>query len=105
MDNALNIAIDALPDPLWTARSDGHVDFVNERWYNFTGLGMAESSGWQWQSAIHPDDLLELMSRWRSSLETGDPFEADARIRRRDGDYRWFNVRAFSVKNATGQVQ
>jgi len=105
MAKAPNSVIDALPDLLWTARTDGHVDFVNERWHDYTGLALAESSGWQWQAAIHPDNLLELQTCWRSGLQTGDPFAADTRLRRRDGAYRWFSVRAYPVKDAGGQVQ
>src|SRR3712207_6653174 len=62
--------------------------FVNRRWLDYTGLRPDEACGWAWQAAIYPDDLSQLLERWRSILASGEPGEMEARVRRFDGQYR-----------------
>jgi PAS domain S-box-containing protein len=95
--------VDALPGLVWTALPDGHIDFVNRRWCEYTNLGPAESCGRGWQSVIHPEDLPGLLERWRSILASREAGEMEARLRRHDGEYRWFLLRACPLANASGQ--
>ena len=60
--------------------------------------------GWGWQPAFHPDDLEQVLIKWRAALAEGKPFEAETRIRRFDGQYRWFLGRAFPLLDASGQI-
>jgi PAS domain S-box-containing protein len=69
----------------------------NQKWFEYTGLLYEQLEGAKWSAVIHPDDLAELGERWRHSLQTGGPYEAEARYRRSDGVYRWFLVRARAV--------
>jgi PAS domain S-box-containing protein len=103
MENELSRVVDTLPGLVWTALSDGHIDFLNQRWCEYTGLGVDEAYGCGWQTAIHPEDLPELLERWRSVL-TGKPCDMEARLRRFDGEYRWFLFRACPLADASGQV-
>ena len=57
MEIDLSRVLDALPAMVWTALPDGHIDFVNRRWSEYTGLGLDEAHGWEWQAAVDPDDL------------------------------------------------
>src|SRR3954468_3007989 len=84
MDNALGRLIDALPGYVWTALPDGHCDFVNERWRQYTGLDLEAAAGERWLSAVHPEDLSNLQLRWRAMLASGEEGEIEARLRRRD---------------------
>lgn len=104
MEKQLNDVIDALPGLVWTALPDGHIDFLNQRWCEYTGLGVGEGCGDGWQSAIHPDDLAELLELKRSILASGEPGEMEARLRRFDGEYRWFLFRTSPVADASGRV-
>jgi PAS domain S-box-containing protein len=104
MEIELRCIVDALPGLVWTARLDGHVDFLNQRWCEYTGLSVDEAYGRGWQTAIHPDDLPELLERWRSILASGEPREMEARLRRFDGEYRWFLFRTNPLIDASGQV-
>jgi len=104
MDSELSRIVDALPGLVWTALSDGHIDFVNQRWCEYTNLGRDETCGRGWQTAIHPEDLAELLERWRSILASGEPGEMEARLRRFDGAYRWFLFRACPLADASGQL-
>ena len=104
MENELSRVVDALPGLVWTALPDGHIDFLNQRWCEYTGLSVDEAYGRGWQTAIHPDDLPELLERWRSVLASGEPREMEARLRRFDGEYRWFLFRTHPLIDASGQV-
>jgi PAS domain S-box-containing protein len=103
MEIELLHVMDALPGLVWTALPNGQVDFLNRRWCEYTGMG-AEVILQSWQEAIHPDDLPELLERWGAGLASGEPREVDARLRRFDGEYRWFLIRTRPIKDAQGRL-
>src|SRR3712207_4145361 len=94
MQNEIRRIIDALPGLVWSALPDGQIDFVNQRWCKYTGLRLEEACGCGWQVAIHSVDVPELRERWQSILASGESGEIEARLRRFDGDYRWFHISA-----------
>ena len=102
MDNNLGQIVDALPGLVWTARPDGSVEFLNTRWLEYTGLTHEDVSALGWQSAIHADDVSDLLKRWASICASGKPGDMEARLRRHDGQYRWFLFRASPTLNAVG---
>jgi PAS domain S-box-containing protein len=104
MDIELSHVVDALPSLVWTALPDGNLDSINQRWCEYTNLGLDESCGRGWQTVIHPADLPELLERWRSILASGEPGEMEARLRRSDGQYRLFLIRACPLADASGQL-
>jgi hypothetical protein len=104
MQYELSQVIDTLDGLVWTASADGMVDFVNRRWREYTGLGIEEVRGQGWQAAFHSDDLPALLADGASSRASGGPHDTEARIRRFDGAYRWFLIRALPLTDATGQV-
>jgi PAS domain S-box-containing protein len=104
MENELRRVVDALPGLIWTALPDGRIDFVNQRWCEYSHLGVDEAHGGGWQTAVHPVDLPGLLERWRSILVSGEPGEMEARLRRFDGEYRWFLFRASPIADASGHL-
>jgi len=96
--------LDAIPTLAWSARSDGSVDFFNQRWLDYTGLTAEEAHDWGWTGALHPDDLTGVVDYWRSVLTSGEPGEIEARLRRFDGVYRWFLFRAIPSFDADGRI-
>jgi len=90
----LRQVIDAIPTIAWCNLPDGPNEFLNKSWHEYTGLSPEESHGWGWQIAFHSDDLPPLMTKWQEMLVTREPGEIEARIRRHDGVYRWFLIRA-----------
>lgn len=104
MESELRRTLDALPGLVWTALADGRVEFVNRRWYEYTGLSGEQASGECWLTAFHPDDRPALLEAWRVTIASGEPGEAEARMRRFDGVYRWFLCRASPIVNAAGEV-
>jgi PAS domain S-box-containing protein len=98
------VILDALPGLVWTARPDGHADFFNQRWLDYSGLTEEEAMGLGWQEVVHPEDLPQLLEYWSSRLVSSAAGQAEARVRRFDGVYRWFQFRTNPMTNASGQV-
>jgi PAS domain S-box-containing protein len=98
------LAIDTIPGLVWSTLPDGHIDFLNQRWREYTGLTINEASGWGWQSAIHPEDVTGLVDYWKSVLASGKPGAAEARLRRFDGVYRWFLFRSVPLYDGSGKL-
>ena len=96
--------IDTIPTLAWTMLPDGSNEFLSKRWEEYTGLSIEESRGWGWQVAFHPEDLPPLMEKWRKMLVSGEPDEIEARLRRQDGVYRWFLIRAQALRNESGKI-
>jgi PAS domain S-box-containing protein len=92
-------AIDTIPGLVWSSLPDGHIDYLNQRWLDFTGLSHDEASGWGWQTAVHPDDLPGLVIYWKSILALQEAGEYEARLRRFDGQYRWFLFRGVPLRD------
>ena len=99
------LAIDTIPGLVWTSLPDGSVDFVNQRWLDYTGLSFEQAIGSGWQAAVCPDDLPRLVDYWHLILESGKPGEFEARLRRRDGVDRWFLFRGVPQYDDRGQVK
>ncbi len=103
-ERELRLAIGTIPGLVWSALPDGHFDFLNQRWREYTGLTLEQASGWGWRAAIHPEDLPGLESYWRVVLASGKPGETEARMRRFDGEYRWFLFRAVPLYDELGNL-
>jgi diguanylate cyclase (GGDEF)-like protein/PAS domain S-box-containing protein len=97
--------IDAVPHIVWSALPDGHNDFHNQRWYEFSGLPLGSALGDQWRVAVHPEDQERTRVRWRHSLVTGEPYEVEYRLRDHTGEYRWALVRAVPLRNEHGEIE
>jgi PAS domain S-box-containing protein len=104
VQDELSRLTDALPGLVWTALPDGDIDFSNQRWCDYTGLSAEEAHGRGWRNAVHPDDLARLLERWPSDLADETRGEMEARLRRFDGEYRWFLFRTSPLTDASGQI-
>ncbi len=100
----VRLIIDTVPGLLWTARPDGAVDFINQRWLEYTGMTLEQGLGWGWESAYHSDDREQILSTWRAALAEGKPYEAEGRLRSFDGEYRWFLRRACPLFDRSGHI-
>jgi PAS domain S-box-containing protein len=80
--------IDTTPALIHTGRPDGYLDYFNQHWLEFLGLPLQEVCGWRWTGAVHPEDVAGLLQKWHAALGNGEPLEAEARVRRADGEYR-----------------
>jgi PAS domain S-box-containing protein len=103
-EDQLRAIISAIPTLAWSSGPDGSADFLNQRWLEYTGLSAEQGKGWGWRAAIHPDDVKRLLDYWESRLASGTPAEAEARMRRFDGAYRWFLFRADPLRDELGNI-
>src|SRR6516162_9450425 len=102
IEERLRLMVDHIPALVWSKLPDGSLDFFNQRFREYTGLSLEEGLGWGWIKVFHPDD--RRMEEWRAALAAGEPFETEARLRGKDGKYRWFELRAVPVKNNQGVI-
>jgi PAS domain S-box-containing protein len=89
----LRMLIETIPAMVVCALPDGSVEFANRAWQEYTGSSLPQLRGWGWQTAIHPDDIGKFVDEWGVAVAAGKPFQTEARIRRADGEYRWFFIR------------
>ncbi|PVH28023.1 PAS domain-containing sensor histidine kinase [Pararhodobacter oceanensis] len=83
-----------MPNQVWTADKDGALTWLNQRTYEFTGYSEGELYGADWAKVVHPDDLATTVENWAGAIVEGKTYEAEFRIRKADGSYRWHIVRA-----------
>jgi hypothetical protein len=86
--------MDAIPGFVWSALPNGAVEFCNQRWLEYAGMSLEEVRGKELTASIHPEANSDFGEKWQSALRKGESFEAEARVRRADGCYRWFLIRA-----------
>ncbi len=95
---------DTMPQMVWSTQPDGFHDYYNARWYEFTGAPAGTTDGEGWNDMFHPDDQDRAWAIWRQSLDTGEPYNIEYRLRHFDGTYRWVLGRALPVRDENGAI-
>jgi len=102
-EDRIRLIIDTIPTMAWSVQPDGTIDFVNQRWLDYTGLSLGkvvkEPTG-----IIHPQDLSDVTEKWRANMAAEEPYENEMRLRRADGEYRWFLVRTAPLYDEQGKL-
>ena len=96
---------DTMPQMVWSTLPDGYHDYFNARWYEFTGTPVGTTDGEGWNDMFHPEDQDRAWALWRHSLDTGEPYTIEYRLRHFDGTYRWVLGRALPVHDENGAIQ
>lgn len=92
-----------IPEIVFTAKPDGTRDYFSQGYCDYTGLA-SEGASTEWKNLIHPDDRQSVLDQWAKSIETGQEFSAMYRVRRADGEYRWFKGHAKPVREPSGEI-
>ena len=100
----LELITEVIPQQIWTAGEDGHIDYINQRWKNYTGLDLAQMKTRGWATIVHPEDLPTIRNRWIQSIRTGEKFDMEVRLRDSEGTYRWFLSKARPLRNKRGEI-
>ena len=96
--------VDSLPQLVWTCQADGQCDSLSRRWVTYTGIPEAPQLGFGWLDQIHPDDRAPTVAAWEAAVAAGTDFHVEFRLRRHDGEYRWFDTQAIRLRDADGNT-
>jgi formate hydrogenlyase transcriptional activator len=96
--------LDTIPTFASCNLPDGSNEFLNQRWHDYTGLSPEEARGRGWRVAVHPDDLPKVLDTFRALRVSGEPREIEHRLRRHDGEYRWFLFRIEPLRDELGSI-
>src|SRR5467141_4694457 len=102
-EDRLRLVIDTIPTLVWRAGPDGVPDFLNQPALDYTGLRLDQAET-GWPRAFHPDDKKGMLQKWTAIRQSGRPGELEARLRRYDGEYRWFLFRAEPLRDEAGNI-
>jgi len=102
-EDRIRLIIDTIPTMAWSLRSDGVLDFLNQRWRDYTGLSLEEAIKEETRT-VHPEDLSTALEKWVAAKATSEVYEDEMRLRRADGEYRWFLVRVAPLLDQHGNV-
>ena len=97
--------LESVPLLVWTATPDGVTDSFNTRWLAYTGRALADTIGSGWAQDLHPDDLPRTAALWQQAVAAGTTYQAEYRVRRHDGEYRWFQATGAPRRGPAGEVQ
>jgi PAS domain S-box-containing protein len=95
---------EALPQLVWTAIPDGSCDYFSSQWTRHTGVPEAGLLGWRWLETLHPDDREPTRRAWTAAVRGPGPYDVEYRVRRRDGEYRWFKTRGVPIHDGGGDI-
>jgi PAS domain S-box-containing protein len=103
-EQRFRLIVDSIPGLVLTMTAEGELEFVSQQCLDYFGLTLDKLKGWTTSDIVHRDDLPRVLATWRHSIETGDPYDSEYRIRRADGIYRWFHVRALPVRDTDSRI-
>src|SRR5712671_556914 len=96
--------IDTIPIPVASYSADARRDFVNAAWKQYTGLSDEAALGTEWSVVAHPDHIATGEKMWRDAFATGEPWHTEERVRRADGQYRWFAIDRVAARDENGKI-
>ena len=95
---------DTMPQMVWSTLADGFHDYYNARWYEFTGVPVGSTDGEGWNDMFHPDDQERARTVWNQSLDSGEPYHIEYRLKHHSGNYRWTLGLALPIRDSNGQI-
>lgn len=100
----LEVVAESIPHIVWVSTPDGSTAYLNTIGIDYTGLSREANHGWVWVELVHVDDVARALAAWEEATSTVTRYEAEFRIRRHDGAYRWHSCRALPVRGRRGRV-
>jgi len=100
----LEFLANSVPVVVWTSTPQGQLDYLNQRWYEKAPISINDALGSGWAETLHPDDEKRSWQAWRECMKTGNPFQIEFRLRDKEGNYRWWMVRAVALKDEQGNI-
>ena len=103
-ERQLRFMAESMPQKIFTMKPDGAPDYSNPQWEEYMGSPSLQGISKDWAEVVHPDDAMENNNLWRHSLETGEPFQFEHRLKRNDGEYIWYITRAHALRDENGEI-
>ena len=103
-EEEFRLLAEAMPQIVWATRKDGWNTYFNQQWVEYTGRSLQESFGHGWNIPFHPDDRQRAWDAWQRATTTGGNYSLECRLRRADGEYRWWLIRGVPVLDKTGEI-
>jgi diguanylate cyclase (GGDEF)-like protein/PAS domain S-box-containing protein len=103
-EKKFRLLADNVPQLVWMCGADGLNIYFNQRWVDYTGLGLEASYGRGWNTPFHPDDKQAAWDAWNRAVGGGVNYEIECRLRAEDGSYRWFFIKGVPLHNDKGDV-
>ena len=100
----LKLITEVIPQQIWTATPDGEIDYLNQRWQDYTGVDLEQIKEHGWSSIVHPEDLEQVNEAWMRSIQLGEKYNLETRLRSAGGTYHWFLTRARPLYNKQGEI-
>jgi PAS domain S-box-containing protein len=100
----LDAIVHTAPDIIFSRQADGARDYISSRFYDYTGAPAGSAVGFGWLEYLHPDDKERSLAQWTRCVKSGQPYEAEYRIRGVDQQYRWFRARAVPLRDPEGKI-
>src|SRR6266853_1433974 len=101
-EQEFRLIVDTVPGLVWTMTANGDVELVNQQMLDYFGKTLSELK--EWTTFLHPDDRARVTAYWRGTIESGQAYEVEHRLRRADGAYRWFQARGLPQRDARGRI-
>jgi len=102
-EDRVRLVIDTIPAMAWSVLPDGTVDFLNQRWLDYAGVSLEQYVNAP-TDAIHPEDVQRVLEKWAAAMAVGESYEDEMRLRRADGEYRWFLIRTVPLRDEQGNI-
>ena len=103
-ERELELIAKVIPQQIWSAALDGEIDYINQRWQEYTGLDLEQMKLQGWASIVHPEDLPKITNAWIQAVRTETKFNVETRLRSSKGTYRWFLSQARPLRNESGKI-
>ena len=100
----LRMLVEAIPGMVGIQSAEGQQEYTNQRVLDYTGKTMADMANLGWTEVFHPDDIEHVLDTWSQSIASGQPHDAEFRLRRWDGSYRWFQSRSEPLRDSNGRI-
>ncbi len=100
----LDAIVQTAPDIIFSRNPAGGRDYISGRFYEYTGAPPDSGTGMGWLDYVHPEDKERSLAQWMSSVQSGQPYDAEYRLRGADSQYRWFRVRAVPLRDGHGDI-
>jgi formate hydrogenlyase transcriptional activator len=103
-EESFRLIVETIPGLVAVMTAGGGVEHVNRQVLDYFGRTIEELREWGTTDAVHPADLPRVTAAWQHAVQTGQPYEFEHRIRRADGEYRWFQSRGLPLRDADGRI-